>query len=208
MKKYTSFLLFVCLLYGNIVFAQDDLYIVNKTPAILTGGQKRVKENSKARRDRLNNQRKQTIDSLKQANSNIIIKEIDKTLDIKDKIFIVNKSQSCINQLAIAIINAEGKYEPICSMIKDVRPGQTAEIISFTNNELKQLRGRIIVVKIKGSKYSGNKGDIIKEDIDENSSNITYDFDVKLYERRHDLYIEANCGTRKLSKQQHDIMDF
>lgn len=208
MKQSTFLLLMVCLLYGNVVFAQDDLYIIDKTSVILTGEQKRVKETNKERRYRLNNQRQHTIDSLKKANSNIVIKEIDKTLDIKDKIFIVNKSQSCINQLAIAIINAEGKYESVCSMIKDVQPGQTAEIISFSNNELKQLRGRLIVVKIKGSKYSGNQGGIIKEDIDENSSNITYDFDIKLYERRHDLYIEANCGTRNLSKQQHDIMDF
>lgn len=68
-------------------------------------------------------------------------------------------------------------------------PGETKELASFEDNDLKKFRGKVIAMKVKGVKsvIVQNNGSISSI---ANESDVTYDFDARFSENRHDLYIE------------------
>lgn len=110
----------------------------------------------------------------------VIFKKIPKDLDIKDKIFIVNRSSYTIVHAAVAYLGSNGTYIPIASMDK-LAPGETHELIAYSDNELRDLCGKVIAIKVKGQ---------TADDADKS----TYNFDATLSEDRHDLYIEVSSG--------------
>lgn len=112
----------------------------------------------------------------------VIFKRVPQELDLKDKVFIVNKSAFEITHAALALVENTGNYQPIASM-DGLAPGDTYELISYSDNELANLRGRVIALKIRGK-----KGFKVTDDSD---ANAFYDFNASLSEESHDLYIEV-----------------
>lgn len=112
----------------------------------------------------------------------VIFKKVPQELELKDKIFLVNKSAYEITHAALALVENNGNYQPIASM-DGLAPGDTYELISYSDNELANLRGRVIAIKIRGKK--GFK------DTDDSDPNAFYDFDASLSEESHDLYIDV-----------------
>ena len=140
---------------------------------------------------------------------------------IEDKIFIKNKTPYYILQIAVAIPQNDGEFEPL-GVASYIAPNETFNMANFKNNSLKQLRGRTIAIKAKGARVFagehnstsvdtpyGSVGVKHKELNPEIINNIkkedyTYNFDVKLYENRHDLYIEVFSS----GENGNGIMDF
>lgn len=142
---------------------------------------------------------------------NIIYKEVPKKLRIRDKIFIQNKSPYYILQIVVAVPLENGNLEPLGSCAY-IAPNETFEFASFKNNALKKLKGKTIAVKVKGAKrimggqnrtnvwtpYGSvgvNHKDLDPEIINKiKPEDITYSFDVRFFEDRHDLFIEVFNG--------------
>lgn len=125
----------------------------------------------------------------------VIFKQVPKSLDLKDKIIIVNNSAYTIQQAAVAMVGEHGGYKPIAGMGK-LMPGSSYEMVAYKDNGLARLRGKIIALKIKG----------VKTDDDGESfagSKPSYDFQASLAENRHDLYITVTS-----SGNGGAIMDF
>lgn len=154
-------------------------------------------------------------------NNNVIYMTIPTKLKIKDKIYIRNKSPYYILQIVVAVPNGKGELEPLGSATY-IAPNETWELASFRNNSLKYLRGKNIAVKTKGVKvYMGEQNgtkvwtpygsvSVRHKELDPNIINnikpedITYSFDVKLFEANHDLYLDIyNSG-----ENGKDVMDF
>lgn len=127
--------------------------------------------------------RKAAIDSIKRANPDLIFAKVGSGLNIKDKIFVVNKSQHYIQQLAIVKFNKFGEIEVVCIHPKIIAPGQTCEIASYDDEELERLHKQTLAFKIKGSRKSQSDAD---------DKDVTYKFNVKLSEEDHDLYVEVS----------------
>lgn len=148
-------------------------------------------------------QAQETSDSIDNGNQNIIYKVVPKkNFMIKDKIIIVNKSPYHILQVVVAVTLHDGSFHPLGSATY-IAPGEVSELASFTNNYLSKLKGRQIAIKAKGAKLligeNSQNSDLIRNI---KPSDITYDFEVKLYESHHDLYIELyNSGGK-------GVMDF
>ena len=121
---------------------------------------------------------------------NIIITEVPRSLDIKDKVFVNNKTPYKIERIVVAITTEEDLYQPLWSA-ENIAVGDVVEIASYKDNELKDLKRKKLALKIKGKNSK--------------SQEITYNFDVRLYDLRHDLYIEL---TSKDPKDNKSIMDF
>lgn len=121
---------------------------------------------------------------------NIIITEVARNLDIKDKVFVNNKTPYKIERIVVAIATEEDQYQPLWSA-ENIAVGDVVEIASYKDNELKDLKRKKLALKIKGKNSK--------------SQEITYNFDVRLYDLRHDLYIEL---TSKDPKDNKSIMDF
>lgn len=132
---------------------------------------------------------------------------IPKSLNIKDNIFLVNKSPYLILQAMVALPQPDGNFEPVGTTTL-LAADERALIASYANNGLKRLRGTTIAVKVKGAKViAGQKrtgvvtpmGDVgaatteISPDLVNNidPKDVTYDYDVRIYEAHHDLYIEV-----------------
>ncbi len=115
------------------------------------------------------------------ADPHLILVDVPKNLNIKDKIFLVNRTSYCIAQAAVVLIS-DGAPKTIGNAMT-VYPGQTYEMASFSGNWLKKLKGQTIGIKIKGSKdpaaISGS----------DDTDAFTYDFTITLSESNHDLYI-------------------
>lgn len=128
------------------------------------------------------------IDSIRKQDSTIFFKDVPK-LDIEDKIFIVNKSPYFLLQGMVAKMSDKGELETV-GAFTNIAPGQTYLLFSYEDEKLKKLRKRTIAIKIKGSRKP------VQQDNSETDNSITvpecftYDFDAKLSESRHDLYIE------------------
>ena len=137
-----------------------------------------------------------TKDSTATQNDNVMYKTVDKSLNIKDNIIVQNKSPYLILQIMVALPNEEEGFMPIGSS-SDIAANETREIASYDNNGLKFLRGKTIAIKIKGAKLSTTEDNIKDEDV-------TYNFDVKLFEANHDLYIQVNYK----GKDGTSVMDF
>lgn len=122
-----------------------------------------------------------------QTNGNIIFKLVSHKLDLKDKITVSNRSSYTLLQVAICLAE-DNKLKPL-GTCTNIEPGESGEIASYEDNALKKLQSRTIGIKAKGVK----KGD---------SEDVTYEFEVKLLEDRHDLIIELYNAPGK------DVMDF
>jgi len=142
------------------------------------------------------------LDSLRCANPDMTITFVPQKLNIKDKIFITNKSPCLIQYLVVAVIDEALKFVPVGSA-KNISPNKNFEFVSYEDNKLKQLKGKVIAIKTKGiKKFTVGKDEDYT--FTDDSSNVTYSFNAVLKEDRHDLYIEI---TGK-DKYEGNIMDF
>ena len=154
-------------------------------------------------------------------NDNIMYKEVGAKLNIKDKIIVQNKSPYLIMQVMVALPVAGDSFEPLGTTTY-ITPNDARTIASYQNNSLKCLRGKTIAIKVKGAKVvlpeSGTdvftpygSVSVQHKEIDPNVINnikaedITYDFDAKLFEANHDLYIQI---LYKGGNDNSNVMDF
>ena len=152
---------------------------------------------------------------------NIIYKTVPKKFRLKDNIIVRNMSPYYILQIVVAYPKADGELDPLGSGTY-IAPNEEYGLASFSKNSLKRLRGMTIAIKAKGAKVlmgEQNKTNVwtplgpvgvkhkeLSAEIINNikPEDITYSFDVKLYESRHDLYIELyNTG-----ENGGGVMDF
>lgn len=159
-------------------------------------------------------------DSLSVEN-NIISVEVPDELNIKDKIIIRNKSPYLILQAVVAY-DDYGILIPL-GTASYVAQDDIYTVASFKGNKLKKLRGKRLAIKIKGAKVfvGRSRTDIglgstfgfgslgvnhtrIPAELVNNikPEDITYNFDVTLFESSHDLYIDV------LSNGEQGFMDF
>ncbi|MCM1338033.1 MAG: hypothetical protein NC187_10220 [Candidatus Amulumruptor caecigallinarius] len=148
--------------------------------------------------------------------THIMYIDVPENLNIKDKIFLVNKSQTTILQSAVAL--KTGKTLSPLGSTTIILPGGKATMASFSHNKLKRLKGQTIALKIKGvrkalsdvqstgiaggSFTTGSFGvGIVKNEIRAEELNnidpalITYDYTPQLSEANHDLYITVSSGS-------------
>ena len=118
--------------------------------------------------------------------NNVIIKQIPKNFKINDNIKVVNKSPYHILQIVVS--QAKTGWYLLLGEGTNISSNDEVEIASFSNNKLKKLRGQTIAVKVKALKRPLAQIDDL-DNID--SKDLTYNFDVRLSENRHDLIIEV-----------------
>lgn len=118
----------------------------------------------------------------------IIRVTVPETLKIKDYVFVENKSPYMIARMAVAVDNGDGSYTTVGTLTY-VPTGKTVELASFDDNKLKELRGRELLIKIKGYSTPGMPDPFGDENAGEDNREETYDFSVRLSEQNHDLYI-------------------
>jgi hypothetical protein len=153
--------------------------------------------------------------------SHIVYVHVPKQLNIKDKIYLVNRSQTTILQAAVVLVSVSGANYTSLGSATLVMPNCRYEMASFSGNKLKRLKDQTIGVKIKGVKKV--LGDINRTGIAGGSyatgafglgishkeikadelnnldpSLITYDYSVSLSEENHDLYITVTNGANAL----------
>ncbi len=153
------------------------------------------------------------------ASQGVFYKEIPKRLNIKDKVFLVNRTPFWIVQAMVAVVDdRDGSLTPLGSAAL-VAPNESWELASFSDNNLKYLRGKRLAIKVKGSRkmLAASRTDVStpygsvgvqRRNIDQETLNslqpedFVYDFGAVLYEANHDLYIRiVNMG-------DNGIMDF
>lgn len=152
----------------------------------------------------------------------IIYVEVPRKLNIKDKIILVNHTQTSILQAVVVLM--KGSSYTIIGNASLVTPGNRFEMASYDDNWLKRLKGHTIGIKIKGVKKviadisstgvagggfgvvgggfaTGGFGvgvqhqEIKAEELNNISPElITYDYSVRLSEEDHDLYITVTNG--------------
>lgn len=153
-------------------------------------------------------------DTNKADNKNIISLIIPQNMKIKDKIFILNKTNTTILQAVVAQVGDDGQQNVLGVSILQY-PSQKVTIASFDNNELKQLRGKKIAIKVKGTTemignmnstsvgaawggtggFGGGGVTVNHRDLDADKINnldenkITYNYSASIHEEDHDLYI-------------------
>lgn len=104
---------------------------------------------------------------------------VPQKLRIEDKVIVENVSAYEIVQMAVlADYNDNGQYVSLAST-SSVLVGALKEILD-TDEGLSSLRGKKLKIKVKGKKT--------------NTDQVTYDFNVTLYERDHDLYIKVGSN--------------
>lgn len=153
------------------------------------------------------------------ASQGVFYKDVSKKLNIKDKIFLVNRTPYWILQAVIARVDDRDGHLMSLGSSALVAPNESWEVASFSDNNLKYLRGQRLAIKVKACKKMlainrtnvstpyGSVG-VQHQDIDPEIINslsledFIYDFDAVLYESNHDLYI------RIISKGENGIMDF
>lgn len=101
-----------------------------------------------------------------------IVRTIPSDLNIKDKIVVENESSYSLTQVKVFLIDSKGKYVSLGSASR-LKKNRKAEIRSYKDNKLSNLRGRKIAVSIVGE-----------------GQRPTSRFTIKLDDHRHDLYIE------------------
>ena len=156
-------------------------------------------------------------DSIAKVNDNhVIYVEVPKKLNIKDKIFLVNRSETTILQAVVVLMSGDS-YTTIGNASL-VSPGSRFEMASYSNNWLKKLKGQTLGIKIKGVKKvigdtsttgvaggsftTGGFGvgvhhrEIKAEELNNIEPElINYDYTVRLGEENHDLYIIVTSGS-------------
>ena len=188
MKKFL-FVVLVLLAFCMNVIAQDEMYCSDE-----------------------NISKKPVVENGTNSDNSILYIDIPQDLKIKDKIFIKNNSNTTIIQAVVALINEDGTNE-VLGVSAYQYPKETVEIASYDNNELKQIKGHKIAIKVKGStkiigrkKVNPNEEGTESETVDNNSidnSKITYDYTASVYEADHDLYIDV-----KFLGKSGNVFDF
>lgn len=204
MSKFLSivFVIFFSALNTNL-FAQSNQEI-SEDPMYF-GFNKNEKNDAKFVADTLSNAKR----------DHVIFVEVPKKLNIKDKIFLVNHTQTSILQ-AVVVLMTGNSYKTVGNASL-VTPGSRFEMASYDDNWLKKLKGKTIGIKIKGAKKAiadisstgvvgggfaiGGFGvgvqhqEVKAEDLNNISPElITYDYSVQLSEEDHDLYITVTNG--------------
>lgn len=165
MKKKILLLLFPVLTLLFIQCSPGQIHNINERNKIKQ--EYGLKSISDAQREQIV---KHTTDSLRQIDPSLTFVKIPNNLNIKDKVIVSNKTPYSIKQMAITVINDNGK----CIMLgqgTNIEPGASQELLNLDGNALKTIRKRTLVIKIK--------------DIDSSQYNI------KLSEQQHDLYINV-----------------
>lgn len=156
-------------------------------------------------------------DSIAKVNDNhVIYVEVPKKLNIKDKIYLVNRSETTILQAVVVLMSGDS-YTTIGNASL-VSPGSSFEMASYSGNWLKNLKGQTLGIKIKGVKKiigdtsttgvaggsfaTGGFGvgvhhrEIKAEELNNiDPELINYDYTVRLGEANHDLYITVTSGS-------------
>lgn len=156
-------------------------------------------------------------DSIAKVNANhVIYVEVPKKLNIKDKIYLVNRSETTILQAVVVLMSGDS-YTTIGNASL-VSPGSSFEMASYSGDWLKNLKGRTLGIKIKGVKKiigdtsttgvaggsfaTGGFGvgvhhrEIKAEELNNiDPELINYDYTVRLGEANHDLYITVTSGS-------------
>jgi hypothetical protein len=133
--------------------------------------------------------------------STIILVDIPKRMDLKDKIIIANRSPYMILKAVVALVE-DNKLSHIGSATF-VAPSASVEIIDYAYNGLYELRGKRLAIKIKGYKKLVNNDPLsmdVSNPIDMNNLDqdaLSYDFKVTLAEEKHDLYINVSADENK-----------
>lgn len=151
-------------------------------------------------------------------NGNILFKVVSHQWNLKDKIKVWNRSPYIILQVTVCVVEND-ELKPLGSCT-DIEPDRTDDIASFRDNTLKNLKGRTIAIKAKGlKKVVGNNSrtevytpfggvGVHHQDATEEQANnikpddVTYEFEAKLFEDRHDLIIEL------FNAKGNSVMDF
>lgn len=135
--------------------------------------------------------------------------QIPKNFRINDNVFVINRSPYLIVQMLMAVdMIGNGDYVPV-GQASYVPTGQRVKIASYDDNKLKRLRGKNVLVKVKGAKINpmtnGAQVDVYTPygsvNVDNRrvdaetiknikDSDITYEFRARLFEQDHDLYIQ------------------
>lgn len=151
------------------------------------------------------------------AHSGVFYKQVSKKLNLKDNIFLVNRTPFMILQAVVALVDENDGHLTSLGSCSLVSPNESREMLSFSDNGLKYLRGRRLAIKVKATKkmISTNGTSVntpygsvrVQPKIDQEildslkPEDIIYDFDAVLYEANHDLYI-------RIVSKQDGIMDF
>ena len=141
------------------------------------------------------------MDSIKREDPKVFFAAVGK-LNIKDKVYITNKTTYIIEKAVIGYIDLNMKFQ-IIATASDVSPGHKTELISFDNNGLKMVQKKMLVLKVKGrhsDSTQDSKGMAPSHESDANS--IIYEFDAVISEVRHDLCIDI------INKKNNDLLDF
>jgi hypothetical protein len=154
----------------------------------------------------------------KKVDENVIFKVVPERWNIRDCIKIRNKSPYRILQVVVALVVGD-RLEPL-GTTTNIFPDECETIASFRKNSLRFLRGQTIAIKakalriaiedIKGADIGTPFGGISfrNRDIDKETLNslgpecFTYEFDAKMFEDRHDLFIDLYAAAGD------DIMNF
>ena len=104
---------------------------------------------------------------------------VPKNLRIADKIFVENNSTRNIVQMAImADYNGNDQYVSVASA--SAIPVGATKVAAESDGDFRSLRGKTLKMKIKGCLPG--------------SDDASYDFNVSLYEKDHDLYIKVGAN--------------
>lgn len=119
--------------------------------------------------------------SVKMTSEKSIVKLISQKMDVNDKVFVINSTPYTLMNTEILIYKTDGEYQTICN-ISDTKSGQKIEAASFEDNNLRIVKGKPLIVRVK----------ILKEGkLAENSKFGDEDVLIAvLYEEDHDLYVE------------------
>lgn len=144
---------------------------------------------------------REAMDSIKRKDPKVFYVPVGK-LNVKDKVFLTNKTSYYIEKAVIGYINLNLRFQTIATA-SNISPGQKIELTSFDKNGLEIVQKRVLVMKVKGSS-NGNtqETDEPEPSLETDAKGTTYDFDAALSEIRHDLYIDI------IHKQSNDILDF
>ena len=153
------------------------------------------------------------------AGNNEIVCTVPTTLNINDNVFVVNKTLYTI--LKIAVVEAtESDYIIPVGTGSSIVPGERFKIAEYSNNNLRRLKGRTLIIKAKGADIdmpssssnepnAGRNSRSRHKEFDQKTidaiprEKITYDFNINMYEANHDLYIELLPG-----KSDKSFLDF
>ena len=170
------------------------ILVVNaKSPDIVPSGDLSVTKTQKNK-----NKKAVPVDTLYR-DGDVVYMTVPQKLKINDKIFLSNKSPNTIVQAAVGLLQYDGTTIPL-GTASMVGPGQLFEMASFNGNWLRNIRGRIIGIKMKGLKGVSVDANLSQSlDLKEiDPSQITYDFMPMLTEKDHDLYITVSSETMGL----------